>query len=34
VESNTTQSGIEGKWMFAFKGRGKEKFVLASGEGV
>ncbi|KAG5140520.1 hypothetical protein JHK84_034288 [Glycine max] len=31
METNTTQSGIEGKWMFAFKGRGKEKFVQASG---
>ena len=34
VESNTTQSGIEGKGMLAFKGRGKAKFVQASGEGV
>ncbi|RZC29851.1 hypothetical protein D0Y65_001452 [Glycine soja] len=30
VESNTTQSGIEGKGMLAFKGRGKAKFVQAS----
>ena len=34
VETNTTQSGIEGKVMFTFKGRGKAKFVQASGEGV
>ncbi|KAL5149647.1 hypothetical protein HKD37_13G036426 [Glycine soja] len=34
VETNTTQNGIEGKMMFAFKGREKEKFVQASGEGV
>ncbi|KAL5161820.1 hypothetical protein HKD37_07G019042 [Glycine soja] len=35
VESNSSQSGIQRKWMLAFKGRGKSKFVQASGgEGV
>ena len=34
VKSNTSESGIEGKGMLAFKGRGKAKFVQASGEGV
>ncbi|KAG5009813.1 hypothetical protein JHK87_018328 [Glycine soja] len=26
VESNSSQSGIQRKWMLAFKGRGKSKF--------
>ncbi|RZB42743.1 hypothetical protein D0Y65_053358 [Glycine soja] len=35
VESNSSQSGIQRKGMLAFKGRGKVKFVQASGgEGV
>ncbi|KAH1229264.1 hypothetical protein GmHk_10G029055 [Glycine max] len=35
VESNSSQSGIQQKGMLAFKGRGKAKFVKASGgEGV
>ncbi|KAH1148002.1 hypothetical protein GYH30_042913 [Glycine max] len=35
VESNSSQSGIQRKGMLAFKGRGKAKFVQASGgEGV
>ena len=34
IETNTTQSGIEGQGTFSFKERGKEKFVHTSGEGV
>ena len=34
VKSNTSESGIKGKGMLALKGRGKAKFVQASGEGV
>ena len=35
VESNSSQSGIQRKGMLTFKGRGKAKFVQASGgEGV